>query len=218
MARHIVKATMIEQLHVHNVYDKIAKHFDQTRYKPWPGVEQFLLSIEPGSFVLDVGCGNGKYLGIRDDCAMYGCDPCASLVDIAQSKYPKAELVVANGLSLPYKNASMDVVISIAVLHHLSTIEARRQFLSEIKRVMRVSGLLTVWSYDAVMPSWIPMSTKGDYMVPWHNKEDGKVYERYYHVFDRDELCVLFAGINITHIVEEKQNWYIYFRAHSACA
>ena len=197
----------MEQLYVHDVYDKIADHFDQTRYKPWHGVDRFLRSIDAGS-VLDIGCGNGKYLGIRPDCVMYGCDPCASLVAIAQSKHPYAHLCVANGLALPYADASMDVVISIAVLHHLSTVDARKQFLREIRRVMRGSGLLTVWSYDAVAPSWIPIRG-GDYMVPWHTKD--AVHERYYHVFDREELVALFDGIlTIKDIVKEQTNWYIY--------
>ena len=49
--------------HVYDVYEKIAPHFSNTRYKPWPKVQEFMESVPPGSFVADVGCGNGKYLG-----------------------------------------------------------------------------------------------------------------------------------------------------------
>lgn len=44
------------------VYEKISSHFDETRQKQWPNVTDFLSTIEPGGFLLDVGCGNGKYL------------------------------------------------------------------------------------------------------------------------------------------------------------
>jgi len=51
-----------EQQHVHQVYESIATHFSQTRYKPWPIVADFLDRQPRGSIGLDVGSGNGKYL------------------------------------------------------------------------------------------------------------------------------------------------------------
>jgi alkylated DNA repair protein alkB family protein 8 len=32
------KATDMERLHVYDVYEKIAPHFSNTRYKPWPKI------------------------------------------------------------------------------------------------------------------------------------------------------------------------------------
>ena len=63
-------ACHLEQEHVHNVYNKIAHNFSHTRYKPWPRVVDFLGSFPSGSLVLDVGCGNGKYMNIRNDLMM----------------------------------------------------------------------------------------------------------------------------------------------------
>ena len=201
----------MEQTHVHEVYSKIAKHFNETRYKPWPLVEQFLYSLQSSVSILDVGCGNGKYLSIRPDCSVHGCDPCAALLSFAQEKNPHAELLLANGLSLPYKSQSMDYGISIAVFHHLSTMAMRRQFLSELRRVVTNSVLLTVWSHDAVRSTWLPGNTSGDYMVPWHNHDDGLIYQRYYHVFTKDELTSLcrefFSSVDVQY---EKENWYVY--------
>lgn len=56
-------ASNLENVHVHEVYDKIALHFSDTRHTPWPNVSKYLKTLEVGSVVLDVGCGNGKYLG-----------------------------------------------------------------------------------------------------------------------------------------------------------
>jgi hypothetical protein len=56
------------------VYDIIAGHFSSTRFAVWPKVRAFLESLPPGSVVADVGCGNGKYLGVRPDLAVLGCD------------------------------------------------------------------------------------------------------------------------------------------------
>ena len=87
------RALSIEQESVHRVYDIIAGHFSDTRYKvsaptlsrttafqanlqAWPLIERFLKEIPPGSVGLDVGCGNGKYLGVNPHIFMIGSDRC----------------------------------------------------------------------------------------------------------------------------------------------
>lgn len=60
-------ARKLEDNLVHEVYERIAPHFNETRHTPWPQVKEFLLSLPSGSIVLDVGCGNGKYFNINKD-------------------------------------------------------------------------------------------------------------------------------------------------------
>jgi hypothetical protein len=45
----------LEKAYVHDVYDQISGHFSDTRYRAWPRVRTFLLDLEPGSLVCDVG-------------------------------------------------------------------------------------------------------------------------------------------------------------------
>jgi len=63
-------AYQLEQEHVHKVYNEIAHTFSDSRYRPWPRVAEFLRTFSSGSFVLDIGCGNGKYLNLRNDLMM----------------------------------------------------------------------------------------------------------------------------------------------------
>ena len=35
-------ATDMEKKHVYEVYEKIAPHFSNTRYKPWPKIQKYL--------------------------------------------------------------------------------------------------------------------------------------------------------------------------------
>lgn len=79
-----------EARHVHSVYEQIASHFSSTRYKvcvtrpshpihtnatqPWPIVERFLQSQADGAIGADVGCGNGKYLGVNKRVFIVGSD------------------------------------------------------------------------------------------------------------------------------------------------
>ena len=49
------RSLALERAYVHDVYDRIAHHFADTLYRPWPRVRQFLEDLEPGSLVADVG-------------------------------------------------------------------------------------------------------------------------------------------------------------------
>ena len=67
-------AEKLEDEYVHKVYDVIAPHFSHTRHNPWPKVSAFLNGLEDGSLVADVGCGNGKYMGVNKKLFMSGSD------------------------------------------------------------------------------------------------------------------------------------------------
>lgn len=59
--------TKLELENVHKVYDDIANHFSETRHSPWPKVEQFVSNFLAGDTLIDIGCGNGKYLQLNDN-------------------------------------------------------------------------------------------------------------------------------------------------------
>ena len=203
------KPTEIEKKHVYEVYDKISEHFSQTRYKPWPLVSEFLNSLEKNSMVLDVGCGNGKYLSENKNLVMWGTDRSGNLLSIAKEKNINAQCFIADSLKLPIKSESFDAAISIAVIHHFSNELLRIQALKEIFRVIKKKGkvLIYVWAMEQKEKKF----KEQDNFVPWHlqkkyeneskveTMENGpnitedknincKVYQRYYHVFIKGEL------------------------------
>lgn len=68
-------ACQLERDHVHSVYDKIAPYFNDSRYKAWPKVRQFLLDLEPGSIVADIGaCRLQQEFHLRLKTAFYNND------------------------------------------------------------------------------------------------------------------------------------------------
>ncbi|KAI7739652.1 hypothetical protein M8C21_010779 [Ambrosia artemisiifolia] len=159
----------IEKKYVHRVYDAIAPHFSSTRFAKWPKVSTFLHNLPSGSVVLDAGCGNGKYLGLNDECFFIGCDISAPLVQICKDK--GHEVLVADAVNLPYRSGYGDAAISIAVLHHLSTEGRRRKAVEELVRVVKVGGhvLITVWAVEqedgSLVDKWRPLSRK--YLDEW---------------------------------------------------
>lgn len=157
-------ATQLERDHVHSIYDKIAPYFNDSRYKAWPKVRQFLQDLQPGSIVADVGCGNGKYLHINQDVFKLGCDVCRPLVDFAWSQ--GHEVQMCDGLRLPYRDGCFDAVLSIAVIHHLSTKERRIRAIKEMARTLRVGGriMIYVWAMEQKRRKF----EKQDIFVPWN--------------------------------------------------
>lgn len=157
-------ASQLEREHVHSVYERIAPYFNDSRYKAWPKVKQFLLEQEPGSIVADVGCGNGKYLHINENIFKLGCDVCRPLVDSAWSQGHEVQL--CDGLRLPYRDGCFDAVLSIAVIHHMSTKERRIRAIQEMARTLRVGGriMIYVWAMEQKRRKF----EKQDIFVPWN--------------------------------------------------
>lgn len=57
---------------------------------------------------------------------------------------------MCDNLTLPFKDCSLDAVLSIAVIHHFSTTERRVCALRELARVLRIGGriIITVWAME----------------------------------------------------------------------
>lgn len=146
------KAADIELENVHAVYDKIGGHFSETRHSPWPQVVGFLDSFVGGSVLLDVGCGNGKYLlgGQTPAVDKYfiGCDRSITLLKVCEER--QLNIFHCDCLSLPVRDNSVDGCYAIAVIHHLATEERRKQAVSEMARVLVPGGraLIYVWAKD----------------------------------------------------------------------
>ncbi|XP_047609507.1 alkylated DNA repair protein alkB homolog 8 isoform X2 [Phacochoerus africanus] len=142
------EASQLEQEYVHRVYEEIAGHFSSTRHTPWPHIVAFLKDLPSGSLVADIGCGNGKYLGINKELHMIGCDHSQNLVDICRERQYQA--IVCDALSVPIRSGSCDACLSIAVIHHFATAERRVAALQELVRLLRPGGkaLIYVWAME----------------------------------------------------------------------
>lgn len=77
------RSAALERAYVHDVYENCEEPSGTIRSK----VAQFLAGLDPGSFVCDVGCGNGRYLTAGCNSSIYsiGVDRCCRLTEIASS-------------------------------------------------------------------------------------------------------------------------------------
>uniref|UniRef100_A0AC34QH53 Alkylated DNA repair protein alkB homolog 8 n=1 Tax=Panagrolaimus sp. JU765 TaxID=591449 RepID=A0AC34QH53_9BILA len=217
-------AKVIEKLYVQGVYEEIADHFDKTRHSKWRKVVEFLDSLPNNAFVVDAGCGNGKYL-TNDKLFVLGFDACLNLLKTAKLK---GEVFQGSILNIPLKSGVANAVISIAVIHHFATVDRRRSAIIEIARVLAPGGkaCVTVWSFDQKVDGKDSMYnqmrstriqeqhsgdnsktlvihdgtefTQKDMLVPWQkaDKLTEKPVFRFYHLFDWGELDSIIESVS----------------------
>jgi 2-polyprenyl-3-methyl-5-hydroxy-6-metoxy-1,4-benzoquinol methylase len=103
----------------------------------------------PCGSLLDAGCGDGRYFHVIADAPpterLAGCDISERILATARETAAKVglspELVRANVESLPFEDASFDVVLCTQVLEHLLDPE---DGVRELARVLRPGGTLVL--------------------------------------------------------------------------
>ncbi|KAH7648567.1 hypothetical protein FG379_000592 [Cryptosporidium bovis] len=200
------KGSELEEKYVHEIYEKMAEHFSHTRGIAWPNVKEFLSSFGPGSLLLDVGCGNGRFMDcVKESKAFFlGTDRCKSLLDSAKKRNSLLEVFIDDCIRLNLRSNTFDGIVCIAVLHHLSTPERRYEAVSELIRCLRKGGILLVyvWAFEQKEGTVgaRSFSTK-DTMVPWHFQK------KYLKETDIDEINTVGGSSNgntqYSHNIEE---------------
>jgi ubiquinone/menaquinone biosynthesis C-methylase UbiE len=107
--------------------------------------------IKPGDCVLDVGCGTGEVTLLAKTRAkngkVYGIDPSPEMIAVARKKALRKGLDIDFRMgvieSLPFPDASIDVVTSSLMMHHLPE-KLKARGLTEIYRVLKPGGRLLI--------------------------------------------------------------------------
>jgi SAM-dependent methyltransferase len=80
--------------------------------------------------------------------------------------------VTGSGAALPFEDDSFDLVLSVAVMHHIADAHDVRQTLSEMVRVARPGGRVLVWDHNPRNPYWgrlmsrVPQDTGDERLIP----------------------------------------------------
>ena len=103
----------------------------------------FAEPLASGRRVLDVGCGEGygaaRFVG--ESAAVYALDNSELAISRARANFPGVVLVRGDCVSLPFADASLDLVTAFEVIEHL---HGREDFISEAARVLDTAGVFVV--------------------------------------------------------------------------
>jgi len=168
-------------------YSDFARSFSETRPSAQTRLERIVAYIADGVKALDVGCGNGRLAERLDHegrrVPYVGVDASHELVAIANERKKKfarasAEFIQADitqgDWSLGLGN-EFDVVVSLAVLHHVPSFDLRARVLRDIHALLKPDAnlILTNWQFDRVegqRKRIVPWSVAG---IDEHDLETG---------------------------------------------
>ncbi|MEQ1836495.1 MAG: methyltransferase domain-containing protein [Candidatus Nitrotoga sp.] len=136
--------------------------------------------------VLDVACGEGYGAAMVSETAhtVVGVDLSVDVIQHAKNNYrhhANLQFITASCECLPFPDASFDFAISFETIEH---IEQQKEFISELKRVLRPDGILILSS-----PNKRLYSDAHDYHNEFHVRElyrnelDELLHETFPHIF-----------------------------------
>lgn len=130
-----------------------------------------LLRPDPGSRILEVGCGGGALLAFLAEKGHepVGLDISQEAVDLAACAAPSCRVVRADAGVLPFEDASFDRLLSHHLVEHLDGLPAA---LEDWRRVLAPGGIVAACTPNRLYPS------------PHIFDDPGHA-----HIYDMDELA-----------------------------
>lgn len=124
------------------------------------------VASRPGR-ILDIGCGTGTQLRLTraklPAASAIGIDVDERILRLAQRKLISGKssfpLTCASAVSLPFSDKIFDNIISMLVLHHLTSAE-KRACIGEAFRVLRMGGELHVADFGAPGGHWMRVASR----------------------------------------------------------
>ena len=202
---------------VRETYDRIGRHFAETRAHPWSAVERFIGDME-FAVGLDLGCGNARHAELLTERAdrVLGIDVSRAVLETARERSRESDfdlaLCQADATALPIDSNRIDCAVYIATIHHLPTRAMRIRSLDELARVLVPGGraLVSAWS---VTHDRFNRTEGFDTTVDW-TLPGGETVSRFYHIYDpvEFEADVNESELGIEEVFEERGNCYAVVR------
>jgi cyclopropane fatty-acyl-phospholipid synthase-like methyltransferase len=144
-----------------DLYTKYADDFSSTRQAPWNGWNEIVGSLPTNAKILDLGCGNGRFLKFFISRKIrfleyVGIDNSQDMLDIAQSnsktymgniKFITVDLNKRNWGQI--ENDNYNVIVAFGIFHHLKSEFARMNFFRKIDKIITNDGIaiVTFWMF-----------------------------------------------------------------------
>jgi ubiquinone/menaquinone biosynthesis C-methylase UbiE len=158
-----VESNNMKQL-VEQGYDKVAHDYARLEGgTEWPRsrwLKKLLNLLEPGSAVLDLGCGSGipADIEIAKEHHITGVDISKTQINLARKNVPTGSFIHGDAGSIEFPAAAFDAVVSFYTLEHIPRGE-HRMVLQRIYHWLRGKGYLLfsmeAGEYDDLVGEWL---------------------------------------------------------------
>lgn len=145
-------------------YDKVAHDYAQLEGEiKWPRMrwlQTLLTKLEPGSSVLDLGCGSGDPADVEISKAhkITGVDVSQVQINLARQNVPTGHFIQGDAGSVEFPPASFDAVVSFYTIEHIPRKE-HEALLRHIHQWLRAGGFLLIsieaGEYDDIIGEWL---------------------------------------------------------------
>jgi ubiquinone/menaquinone biosynthesis C-methylase UbiE len=123
-------------------------------------LKKLLDRLEPGSSILDLGCGSGDPadIEIAKNHKITGVDISQAQIDLVRQNVPNGYFIHGDAGSVDFPSASFDAVISFYTLEHIPR-EEHGSVLRHIHQWLKAGGFLLISmeadDYNDVMGKWL---------------------------------------------------------------
>lgn len=154
------------------------------------------LSGRTGMSILDYGCGDGYMTSVLarylPGNMLYGTDPSAQSIEIAQKLHPHIAFDCIEETVVPYADHRFDLICTAGVFHHIP-FDEHGLWLDELMRILKPNGRLVMFELNPLNPltryifKYHPMDQQATMLTPWYARrllgKFGKVSVRFYYFF-----------------------------------
>jgi ubiquinone/menaquinone biosynthesis C-methylase UbiE len=150
---------IIEQGYIQVAYD-YARLEGSRKWPRMTWLKKLLNCLEPGSSILDLGCGSGDPadIEIAKKHMVTGVDISQTQINLALQKVPGGHFIHGDVETMNFPSASFDAIVSFYAIEHIPR-EKHKDVLGRIHRWLKAGGFLLLsmeaGEYDNVIGNWL---------------------------------------------------------------
>jgi len=140
----------VEKAYVFDAYTLICDKAEKSPLRS--DLRDFIDQLEHGSCLIDIGCGDGRCLGLNKNVFSIGFDNCIEWFKHEISS-TSSDALACDIISIPIRDGVADGLLCCEVLHHLSTVARRIKAVKEISRllIVRISMSTDLYKIDFLL-------------------------------------------------------------------
>ncbi len=208
-------------------YKKIEQDFDKTRQTPWQGWFFLKKYITKDANILDLACGNGRFLNFLNQNLTYYQNLSYTGVDNNKFLLEKAKQINTNINTYFFQNdliqfleqqknskkQNFDIILLFGIIHHFD-LNSVKKILDLSFSILKTNGfvILSLWQFDTKKAKHI---NSNKYILDWKNKNIPRIC----FLYKKQDILNILKDFTLVHSFyadgkNNKSNIYLVLKKH----